>query len=194
MPILFKQLLGWRRKWQPTPIFLPGKFHGLRTLVGYSPQGRRESDTTERVHFHFQPNKQKAEILLTCHPLSPPPREEPCRVSYCSRSHRVRCCRYPTPSCMLGEPLTHVSALPSQWSVLVPLLDGRQGSHCVFCTALLKDGAPHAFWSARGSLPSPAAGLDLGAVLPHWKRPQCWEGLKAGGEGETEDEMAGWHH
>ena len=48
MPILFKQLLGWRRKWQPTPIFLPGKFHGLRSLVGYSPQGRKESDTTER--------------------------------------------------------------------------------------------------------------------------------------------------
>ena len=31
-------------------------------------------------------------------------------------------------------------------------------------------------------------------VLTHWKRPWCWEGLGAGGEGETEDEMAGWHH
>ena len=30
--------------------------------------------------------------------------------------------------------------------------------------------------------------------LTHWKRPWCWEGLGAGGEGETEDEMAGWHH
>ena len=32
------------------------------------------------------------------------------------------------------------------------------------------------------------------AVLTHWKRLLCWEGLGAGGEGETEDEMAGWHH
>ena len=41
----------WRRKWQPTPVFLPGESHGRRSLVGYSPQGRKESDTTERVHF-----------------------------------------------------------------------------------------------------------------------------------------------
>ena len=31
----------WSRKWQPTPVFLPGKFHGHRSLTGYSPQGRR---------------------------------------------------------------------------------------------------------------------------------------------------------
>ena len=41
----------WRREWQPTPVFLPGKSHGLRILVGYSPWGRKESDTTERLHF-----------------------------------------------------------------------------------------------------------------------------------------------
>ena len=41
-------------KWQPTPVFLPGKFHGLRSLVGYSPWGRKESDMTERLHFHFK--------------------------------------------------------------------------------------------------------------------------------------------
>ena len=39
--------------WQPTPVFLPGKSHGLRSLVGYSPWGRKESDTTEQLHFHF---------------------------------------------------------------------------------------------------------------------------------------------
>ena len=44
---------NWRRKWQPTPVFLPGKSHGRRSLVGYSPRGRQESDTTERLHFHF---------------------------------------------------------------------------------------------------------------------------------------------
>ena len=43
--------MGQRRKWQPTPVLLPGKFHGQRTLVGYSPWGHKESDTTERLHF-----------------------------------------------------------------------------------------------------------------------------------------------
>ena len=43
----------WRRQWQPTPVLLPGKSHGRRNLVGWSPWGRKESDTTERLHFHF---------------------------------------------------------------------------------------------------------------------------------------------
>ena len=45
--------IPWRKKWQPTPVLLPGKFHGRRSLVGYRPWGRKESDTTERLHFHF---------------------------------------------------------------------------------------------------------------------------------------------
>ena len=45
--------VNWRRKWQPTPVLLPGKFHGQRSLVGYSPWGCKESDTTEQLHFHF---------------------------------------------------------------------------------------------------------------------------------------------
>ena len=43
----------WRRQWHPTPVFLPGKSHGQRSLVGYSPWGRKESDMTERPHFPF---------------------------------------------------------------------------------------------------------------------------------------------
>ena len=43
----------WRREWQTTPVFLPGESHGWGSLVGYSPQGRKESDMTERLHFHF---------------------------------------------------------------------------------------------------------------------------------------------
>ena len=42
-----------RRQWHPTPVLLPGKSHGWRSLVGCSPWGRKESDTTERLHFHF---------------------------------------------------------------------------------------------------------------------------------------------
>ena len=48
--------IPWRRKWQSTQVLLPGKSHGQRSLVGYSPWGRKESDTTERLHFtslHF---------------------------------------------------------------------------------------------------------------------------------------------
>ena len=42
--------IPWRRKWQPTPVLLPGKSHGQRSLVGYSPWGHKESDITERLH------------------------------------------------------------------------------------------------------------------------------------------------
>ena len=41
----------WKRKWQPTPVLLPGKFHGWRSLAGHSPWGHKESDTTGRLHF-----------------------------------------------------------------------------------------------------------------------------------------------
>ena len=43
-----------RRQWHPTPVLLPGKSHGWGTLEGCSPWGRKESDTTERLHFHFR--------------------------------------------------------------------------------------------------------------------------------------------
>ena len=44
--------IPWRRKWQPTPVFLPGESHGQRGLVGYSPRGHKELDTTEQLHLH----------------------------------------------------------------------------------------------------------------------------------------------
>ena len=43
----------WKKKWQPTPVLLPGESHGGRILVGYSPRGCKELDTTEWLHFHF---------------------------------------------------------------------------------------------------------------------------------------------
>ena len=45
--------ISWRRQWQTTSVFLPGKSHGHRSRVGYSPWGGKESDMTERIHFHF---------------------------------------------------------------------------------------------------------------------------------------------
>ena len=55
-PFTFKVIIDiyvpiQRRKWQPTPVLLPGKYHGWRSLVGYSPWGLKESDRTERLHF-----------------------------------------------------------------------------------------------------------------------------------------------
>ena len=48
---LWVRKIPWRREWQPTPVLLPRKFHRWRSLVGYSPWGRKESDTTERLPF-----------------------------------------------------------------------------------------------------------------------------------------------
>ena len=45
--------IPWRRKWQPTPVFLPGESHGQRSLVGCSPRGHKESDTTEQLNHHW---------------------------------------------------------------------------------------------------------------------------------------------
>ena len=73
-----------KRQWQPTPVLLPGKSHGWRSLVGCSAWGRKESDTTERLDFHFS---------LSCigvgngNPLQflawgIPYREEPCGLQF----------------------------------------------------------------------------------------------------------------
>ena len=44
--------IPWRRKWQPTPIFLPEEFHGQRSLAGYNSWGHKESDMTEQLSTH----------------------------------------------------------------------------------------------------------------------------------------------
>ena len=45
--------IPWRREWQPPPVILPGEFHRQRYLVGYSPWGCKESDTTELIYCLF---------------------------------------------------------------------------------------------------------------------------------------------
>ena len=47
--------MPWRRAWQPTPVFLPGESHGKRSLVGYSPWGHKELDTTEPLTLPIAP-------------------------------------------------------------------------------------------------------------------------------------------
>ena len=51
--LIYIQFLSRRRQWQPTPVLLLGNSHGWRSLVGCSLWGREESDTTERLPFHF---------------------------------------------------------------------------------------------------------------------------------------------
>ena len=46
----------WGREWQPTPVSLPGEFHGQRSLAGYTPWGQKESDMTEQLTFSLSPN------------------------------------------------------------------------------------------------------------------------------------------
>ena len=60
-------------KWQSTPALLPGKSHGRRSLIGYNPWGRKESDMTERLHFHFSNTHtlMLAQVGIQC-PVSPP--------------------------------------------------------------------------------------------------------------------------
>ena len=48
--------IPWRREWQSTPVFWPGKSHGWRSLAGYSPCGHKESDTTEQLTHTFPSN------------------------------------------------------------------------------------------------------------------------------------------
>ena len=59
--------ISWRRKWQATPVFLPGKSHGWRNLGGHSPWGHKEMDMTEKLHLHFSvflPGKSRGQKSL----------------------------------------------------------------------------------------------------------------------------------
>ena len=57
-------LISWRRKWQPAPVFLLGESDGRRSLVGYSPWGRKESHTTERLHLLYGYLLRKIGLLI----------------------------------------------------------------------------------------------------------------------------------
>ena len=66
--------IPWSRKWQPTPVFLPGKSHGQRSLAGYNPWGQKESDTTEQLNTHtfykiHHTHKKTTLLCLTKEPI-----------------------------------------------------------------------------------------------------------------------------
>ena len=112
------QSLGWedpqRKKWQPTPIFLPGKSHGQRSLVGCSPWGHKELDTTERVNnnkSHYTTLQQKPGKFSTCVQLHLKEKlyqtklEDPTSIS-----------SYPRLVCMGAQWLSHVQLFATPWT------------------------------------------------------------------------------
>ena len=64
---LFIASIFWRRQWHSTPVFLSRESHGQRSLEGYSPQGHKESDTTEQLSIHIDsivfPKREKGNCL-----------------------------------------------------------------------------------------------------------------------------------
>ena len=93
--------IPWRRKWQLTPVFFPGESHGQRSLVGYSPWGHKESDTTEQLTLTSQV------VCPLCVPFSSP---KLARFSDCNKEGST---------C-----LSHISAL---WEKLAYFLRSK---HC----------------------------------------------------------------
>ena len=71
--------MHWRRKWQPTPVFLPGESHGQRSLVGCSPWSRTESDTTEATW------QQTHELWIRGSPDGTSGTESTCQSRRCKR-------------------------------------------------------------------------------------------------------------
>ena len=57
--------MPWRRQWHPTPVLLPGKSHGWRSMVGYTPWRCKESDTTERLPFLCSNNRDSPSLSLS---------------------------------------------------------------------------------------------------------------------------------
>ena len=91
LPVDFQLSKGTsrRRRWHPTPVLLPGKSHGRRSLVGCSPWSCYESDTTERLHFHFHTLEKKMATHSSVLAWKIPGMEEPGgRPSM--ESHRIR--------------------------------------------------------------------------------------------------------
>ena len=95
--------IPWRRKWQSTPIFLPEKFHGQRSLAGYSPKGWRESDMTKHVPGTHCPPSGKVNSLSIQYPL----------LGYCNFCHPLHPSQAPASHTELGLPSRHV--LLKQW-------------------------------------------------------------------------------
>ena len=124
--------IPWRREWQPTPVFLPGKSHGHRSLVGYSSRGHKESDTTEETacahinSFSFSIGRPG---LCACG-LSPGAACRGCCVPGSSwwwclslRSTSARCKGFRSCGCRLSSSGEWAELPRSRWNLPAPAID-----------------------------------------------------------------------
>ena len=95
--------LLWRRKWQPTPVFLPGESHGRRSLVGCSPWGRTESDTTDATQQQQQQQQYSCVCVCVCipPPLYPFTCQRTFRLLLCLNYCKKSCCEHCAYPCIL---------------------------------------------------------------------------------------------
>ena len=74
---LWVEKIPWRRKWQPMPVFLPGKFRGWRNLAGYSPWGHKVGRNWAHMHAHTHTHTHtQTHYIVYCNPILP------CRLLY----------------------------------------------------------------------------------------------------------------
>ena len=115
--------IPWRRKWQPTPVLLPGKSHGWRSMVGYSPWGLKESDTT-KSDFTSLPSELPGKPLgVKVKGVTPPsslwfldPHVLPCETLQRIKRIDLRCPGHPGGWCLIlasGRLWAGASAVPS---------------------------------------------------------------------------------
>ena len=84
--------IPWRREWQPTPVCLPGESHGLRSLVGYSPWGCKESDMNEHTLLYYYPYKHPSPCVtqaLSKHARNNIPQQNIATEVVCTENWRI---------------------------------------------------------------------------------------------------------
>ena len=114
-------IIQWRRKWQPTPVFLPGESQGQRSLVGYSPWSRKESDTTKWLtHTHTHTHTQWFRIH--------------CSVSSLQSLSHVRL--FATPWIAASQASLSITNSRSLLK-LMPIMSVMPSTHLIFCRPLL---------------------------------------------------------
>ena len=141
--------ISWGRKWQPTPVFLPGRSHGQRSLAGYSPWGHKESDKSHPLSMH---------AYLTCSFLSPGSLEQAGpRDSSSPGREEQRWHAGSTWGC------GHWSQLPVGWreDYLGPDGSGISGHTCYCCLGTMSSAWPLSAWL----LNSPMRALGEKVVL-----------------------------
>ena len=189
----------WRRQWHPTPIFLPGKSHGRRSLVGCSPWGREESDMTERLHFDFSLSciGEGNDNPLLCSCLENPRDTGAWWASVCgvTQSRTRLTWLSSSSSSMYGCESWNIKKAERRrtdafelwcWRRLLRVPGTARRSN----RSILKKTILNIHWKDWCWSWSPNVLATWCKELTHWKRPWCWARLK----GMTEDEMVGWHH